>query len=365
MRRRLQVEGLESRALLAGNVSVSVSSGNLSITGDDAANAVSVQQLDTGKYFVTGFSTGGSATSINGQAQGIVVTGVTGNINVDLNGGDDTFVMTQSNARRLDYGGQFGFGAVPASPQAPNTATTETVLTRVPGNLVINTDQGNDNVGVSARIGNPNNSSTGTLNLWTGSENDRVNIDDTIAGEDLLVNTDVGNDSVHAWRARAYDYFYTQMGLGNDRLDISNFHGYHAQFFAGDGDDSVQVVQAQVQAELYINAGNGTNVVKTDAISGQNLTILSGNGNDTILVKSATSRNNFLINSGDGNDSVELNNANVNNQLTVYLLGGDDRLQVAGNKAAKTTLDGGANFDTFVDNGGNSFGSYSKSNFEA
>src|SRR5690349_1891612 len=85
--RNLVVEGLENRALLAGNVAVSVSGGTLFITGDAAGNGVSVQQLDSGKYFVTGFSVSGGNTTVNGSAAGKIVTGVTNDINVDLNAG--------------------------------------------------------------------------------------------------------------------------------------------------------------------------------------------------------------------------------------------------------------------------------------
>src|SRR3954465_2470515 len=63
--RKLNVEGLENRALLAGNVAVSVSGGTLFITGDGFGNGVAVQQLDSGKYFVSGFGLNGSNTTVN------------------------------------------------------------------------------------------------------------------------------------------------------------------------------------------------------------------------------------------------------------------------------------------------------------
>jgi len=66
--RKLWVESLENRALLAGNVSVSVSDGTLFITGGSAGNGVSVQQLNSGRYYITGFNVSGGNTTVNGSS---------------------------------------------------------------------------------------------------------------------------------------------------------------------------------------------------------------------------------------------------------------------------------------------------------
>jgi len=65
--RRLSIEALEGRAMLAGNVAVSVSSGNLFIRGDNAGNGVYVEQVGSGKYSVTGFTWDGGATKITAR----------------------------------------------------------------------------------------------------------------------------------------------------------------------------------------------------------------------------------------------------------------------------------------------------------
>ena len=53
--RRMAVEQLEGRSLLAGVVSAFVSGGSLIITGDNSDNAVVVQDQGDGNYAVTGF----------------------------------------------------------------------------------------------------------------------------------------------------------------------------------------------------------------------------------------------------------------------------------------------------------------------
>src|SRR3954469_10539995 len=89
--RRLNLEGLESRALLAGDVTVAVLNGNLSIVGDSAANDITIQEGATANSIVvTGIGTTGGNTTINGGTNIGTFTGLTRNIPVRMNGGDDT-----------------------------------------------------------------------------------------------------------------------------------------------------------------------------------------------------------------------------------------------------------------------------------
>src|SRR4051794_25795821 len=54
--RRLGFESLEGRQLLAGNVSVVQAGGGLVITGDDAANVITIESFRDGVVQVRGFS---------------------------------------------------------------------------------------------------------------------------------------------------------------------------------------------------------------------------------------------------------------------------------------------------------------------
>ncbi len=88
--RRLQVESLENRELMAGNVTVSFSNGDLRITGDANANHVQVRQASPGVYTITGVTTGGAATKVNNVANGtITARGVNGNVVVQMGSGND------------------------------------------------------------------------------------------------------------------------------------------------------------------------------------------------------------------------------------------------------------------------------------
>src|SRR5258708_6010556 len=90
--RRPALEGLERRALLAGNVTAFFNSGSLLLSGDAAANGVSIEQVAGGKYVVSGFALDGSPTLING-APYKVFSGVTNDVAVNLEGGNDLLVI--------------------------------------------------------------------------------------------------------------------------------------------------------------------------------------------------------------------------------------------------------------------------------
>src|SRR5262245_19355375 len=91
--RRLRLECLEPRAMLAGNVTASVNgSGNLTITGSNADNQIEITQVDVDSYLISG-----TDTTINGETE-LQVDGVQGSLTVDLKGGADVFAFTGASS---------------------------------------------------------------------------------------------------------------------------------------------------------------------------------------------------------------------------------------------------------------------------
>lgn len=85
--RRFQVEALERRNLMAGNVLVSVNNGVLNVVGDAQANQVEIHQSTVNWYNVTGLN----GTTINGKDNKLIR--VTGGMKIDLKAGDDQLSM--------------------------------------------------------------------------------------------------------------------------------------------------------------------------------------------------------------------------------------------------------------------------------
>ncbi|MCA9136168.1 MAG: hypothetical protein KDB00_05400 [Planctomycetales bacterium] len=107
-KRQLQFQWLEFRAMLAGNVLVSVVDGDLHVDGDEHGNVLKLQQLSASDARAAG---GGASfritpdadTSINRNDPGaeIVVSGITDDILIDLGDGNDEVALQGANGRRL------------------------------------------------------------------------------------------------------------------------------------------------------------------------------------------------------------------------------------------------------------------------
>jgi hypothetical protein len=175
--RTLKVEPLEGRAMLAGNVTVSVSGGNLIITGDNRDNAVLVQQgANSGDYVVTGFDfadfggsgasgpttiKGGSSTFVDfGGTSARIVHGVTRNVIIDMKGGNDSLGVGNNLDDLLatadNCGFALGFGSGSGSASGSSTAAAGIEVDEdqfvVPRSLIISMGNGNNNVAAIADV---------------------------------------------------------------------------------------------------------------------------------------------------------------------------------------------------------------------
>ncbi|MEZ6153709.1 MAG: hypothetical protein R3C09_26715 [Pirellulaceae bacterium] len=106
--RHLQFEMLELRAMLAGDVLVSVVDGDLRVTGDDQDNVLQIQQLSSSdpravRGGVSFQITPDADTSINRNdaGVGIVVAGVTRDVAIDMGDGRDDLTVLGANGRQL------------------------------------------------------------------------------------------------------------------------------------------------------------------------------------------------------------------------------------------------------------------------
>jgi hypothetical protein len=367
--RKLTVESLENRALLAGNVSVFVDGTVLKIIGDGRGNGVSVQELDQNRYFVTGFAVSGGNTTINGQLAGRIVQGVR-HIDADLNSGYDVFVMSNSAFRRNQLAQQLSgntAGPIQASPEAANPNTTDPVTTRVSGNVSVKMDQGNDGVGIVARIGTLNSNGDiveGVLSINGGDGRDQAITDRTTAFDDMLFDMGSGNDSVHADVARVGDFVFANLGDGDDSFVSNNAHGWHSHILGGNGNDSIQVSNYRFEREVLLDGGSGNDFVNARGLEALSIAIITGDGEDGVNVDSSTSHSGLTIDTGSSHDWVILQNSFVNGPLGIFMGDQDDNLRIGNTTAGDTTLSGGSGFDRYHSDGGNNVKTLNKSGFE-
>jgi hypothetical protein len=308
LRRRLRVERLEHRNLLAGNVLVTVNGGgNLTIRGDAADNQFSVQETAPDVFTFTDTDPVGD-TRFNGALGPFVIAGVTGSVRADLQAGNDNIEI---------LGG-----------------------TEITGNLQVKAGAGNDTaILTGVAIGGGGVDVAGNAVIETGAGNDTVRL----IGAFLGGGVNVGGDAV------------IQTGAGNDTVDLASGFlsgsvdvGGNLDVHAGQGDDAVTVAETSVVGNTTIDTSDGLDDVNIDFVTaGGNLTVRLGHqddnlrfhssnvtaavalnaslGHDTLDVR-AVQADSGTIDTSDGNDIVSLDSITTSGDLTIRLGLGDDTL---------------------------------------
>lgn len=398
--RKLMLESLETRNVMAGTVAGSVLGGNLSLRGDDNANNVLISEVDdldknsaTHAYLVAGVNTtitGGSAVPasipVPAGVSARVFTNVRGNVNVDLRGGND-FLGIANNTNDLAQQ-LYSCGFIDLENENDPLANLLQTLNpaeftlagpvNIPLDLVINMGNGNNILAINA------NARTG--NILTGSGNDLVSVGDEPGGtgirfrQNLIIGTGGGIDEVCVEIVQIDNSLNVQLGDGDLKYVNSQvFETYAVR--AGDvlvgtgrGNDVFAVDTTKVDRGIVMNSGDGADQVALHVFAagqgngpkGQrgagNVSINTGTGNDLVFVGGAdfstetpvpSAATSLLLDTGPGNDGdndrenpVRITDLVLQNQLTVFTGTGNDALLVETVAVTK----GSALIDTGLDN---------------
>lgn len=293
--RSLSFESLESKQLLAGDVTVSVVAGNLLIRGDEAANHVAISQGNDANSFVirgldgTNVTLAGSSTPA--PETGLVVTGVRGRVNVNMLGGNDQVDVT----------------------------------------------------GVKTRLG---------MSVETGGGNDTVTMQNVSVGGFLSVVTGDGDDTVQLGSAATSD---AAAAVSDSTASVKA--GLAIDLVLGDGVDSAQLNSVSAPGALFVGGGLGADTIGVHNVRSASLILNGGLGDgvDQIDVSQAKSIA-AVITTGGGADRVGIVDSAFTS-LNVALGGGDDSLSLQKVKSKVTVLAGGeGSGDTLTDAGENSLG---------
>jgi hypothetical protein len=294
--RALRIESLEQKQMLAGDVTVSVLNGVLTLQGDDLDNQVAVSAGETaGSFVIHGLD---GTQLILGDAAGateLVVEGVRRGMIANLGDGNDVLRINEASFRgnvAINMGegdDRVSIGVVPEVPEASLTVDADAEID-LP----------------SVQIGQ-------SLLIRTGAGNDTVVINDTRGRGSLGVSTGVGDDTV-------------RLGLGgevegeaelDDEVLVSFAHGVALDLGAGADGLFVNQLRAGV---FHANGGAGADTMRLNGVKSHVLNVSGGAGEeaDTIAIHDAATR-----------------------LLTVNLGAGDDSLTLSGVKAQFALLHGG------------------------
>ena len=217
----LEVERLEDRAMMAGNVSAWVAQGTLYIRGDDASNGVIVRQVSSRTFTITGTIGNvfrGESTKINGSTRTQTFSGVTDDLDINMNNGDDyVFVSGKSKA----------------SPMV------------LPDDLRVSGGRGGDGLHIEF--------------VRNRDRDDRMTVD---MGD--------GDDWANLRYVASRDFTKVYMGSGRDRVTIEQESGFantstDSIFVSlGTGDDTMRISGSFWVKTITMDGESGTDTIYTD-----------------------------------------------------------------------------------------------------
>lgn len=357
--RRMNVEQLEGRSLLAGVVSAFVSGGTLFIQGDNTDNAVIVQDQGDGNYTVTGFdfadvpdlsgfkagpTTINGGTDVGGGTK--LFTGVTNDINIDLKKGNDGLAIGNSLEDLQTLAEDcFGFGIGEGSGSGNGSSTFSQApividenLFQVPRNLIVNTGDGNDYVVVNANVGSTGFGGVAAINTGNGHDGvafgspfssatpaiteEGAQLNEVFDGNayvanSLVVLTGNGDDNVCVTGTTVQNQLNVQTGAGNDEFHAEEFAAGNAVVTSGAGNDFVTLVFFALDSTLVVDSGAGNDDVVVSSFSmggGEGpasqsgagfATIVTGAGDDGVVVEDFEC-DGLYLNTGAGNDGISV-----------------------------------------------------------
>lgn len=293
-KRRLNLESLEGRKMMAGDVSVALEGQLLTVQGDNLSNQVVVSQNAAGTLTISGQN----GTLINGVPSVRFVNPQLNSMEIRMERGDD---LVSLNGVRLanDLFADLGDGN--------DLLTTASAVPIT--------------VGANATI-------------EAGAGNDVVRLNGTTVREDLTIQGGLGT-LVTSLNAAAVDKALT--------------------IISDDANDNVALTNVRVGDTVSIETKGGADLVSMNSVSAFALfvnTDANGAGLDRVTMNRVTSVEDIGISTGAGNDTVALTDVTSGKSLTVSLDEGNDSF--TGTRVAvaeDAVFEGGVGVDVFTDRG--------------
>ena len=369
--RRLFLEGLERRELLAGNVLVELDGGNLIVTGDDAANQISIFQQPGGLFTITGQD----GEEFTGPTEEIIAR----NITVNLGAGDDSVVIAAQPVEGEDLlpaqvigtttvngGDGSDILAVSVVGRQVETFVLPAIAIRIDGGApAAGSEASQDDTAVLV------NSAAGLVSVRTGVGDDIIEINNLLA---VSLNVDAGPASL------------ANGATDSDLVTVSTATAATATINLGlNSSGNLLTIEDGLYGTLSANGGNGVDNVAIDGtLAGLSLTLNTYGGADSVLLNTVQTGltqadyNDLLdlvvgafgldlsvlpfdirglisylpslpgymtISTGDGDDIVTANNLFSTLSIYLYLDGGNDQLFANDVEATIAWFFGGAGTD--------------------
>jgi hypothetical protein len=359
---RPTLEVLECRLTPSSNITTSLMGGNLTITDNAAAN-ITLSQPAANEVTITT----AAGTTINGQTSPVTITGVTGNLNVNLGAGNDGLTFDLSNnsfaVGNLSITGTTGNKTVVTST---NGATNGNFLTvngnysetlgngseftsldqfDVSGNMNIQHANGNSLVFLSVDSGNLGsvfNTVGGNMSVvnmtgfgMVGSGFDVDALEETNVGGNItaLMGTGDPTTGFAGWTTVGSLSTNASVTVGGN-VNIIGTSGFLA--FGDFANDGEEVANAHVTGDVMMNLGSGAgntalfgNSAEPSSTSANNVVITGSGAHDAVTIAPSTVSGNLAVTlTGQGGNSITVDDLSVAKNTTLMAAGGGNSIAI-------------------------------------
>jgi hypothetical protein len=334
------IERLESRCLMAGNITAAMDGDNLVITGDELDNTLWVQSVEDQTVVLRGLApddrrAGTTINNIDTSFNDVRFPNVTGSIFIDLRGGSDRLFVTIGRFEGL-FSIVMGLGDDRAEVGGLQPVSFG-------GELVVALGAGNDEyIQTNTRVDS-------SQRLDGGLANDRINIGSSTITEGLLVDGATGFDAIRVERTSVGAFTGILGGDQADRIEaIFSAFTQGVSILGGAGGDLVDLSGCRFDTTLFValEADFGLATVQGCIIASN--TWLTATGPANIRFANSTA-DRLEIATGPSHDTVVVDRSALD-MLFVMLGEGNDQLRVTGNQVARGGLfDGQGGFDSLFE----------------
>ena len=290
-RRDLHMEVLESRVMLAGDISAAVIGDSLFIDGDNLNNSAELR-IEGDDIVLRGVDD----TTINGSSDDFVLfannNAIDGLVVARFLGGDNSFLIDE--------------GMVFAS------------------DVHIIMGSGDDAFGINASTLRDN------LFISTSLGDDRVAFLNTTVFDSVFIDTSLGEDTVSVNTAQIGDHFVAHTGMDRDDIvfDFTTIED-HTILVTGHGQDNVAIRNSNLGGDLVALTGSDDDFLCIDPTFVDGISVVDmGSGNDDMIFVGANEfRSGLIVVGGAGSDNGQLEEANIVTGLDVNVLFESDVVQ--------------------------------------
>jgi len=329
------IERLETRVLPAGNVLATVSGGTVVLTGDSAANEVTLLNTDAGVVL-----RGMNGTTVNGSAGDAVLfagqTDVKGSLLAFLGDGDDILRIDGVDVGHdlVVYGNDGHDGlflhdtAVGLSLVAELGSGDDLISThnaRIGHNVVVVGSSGFDVLHFNASdVGHD-------FNFYGGKGSDHLGVTFTTIGGNLVFIGESGHDTLYVQNSTLMRSAIADLGSGDNLVAVESSTVAHSLVAVGaKGHDRLAVDATSVGHNVVGVLGRGANDVRlSGAAVGHNVVLVGGRDTDVVKIDDTAIDHSLVATTGRGKDSLLITGtSSIGRSLNVSGGDGTDSLQI-------------------------------------